>query len=453
MAEKKYHISPGRVLLFSYLFIISAGTFLLYLPQSRLVDIPLIDLFFTSASCTCVTGIKVVPLSYFTNFGKAVILCLIQLGGIGLMTLSLFFVSLFLNLGMATRMMASEMFEFKWSKIKTFITTIVGLTFTIELLATLYFYFPFRKLFPAKTALFYAFFHAVSAFCNTGLTLFEDGLRVFQNDTIFLSIIGFLVFTGSIGFVVWFELLDKCKGLYRAWKNKTAVPSFSLHTKIVLTTSAIVIVAGTMITWLLERNNTLEGVTVSRGIFYSFFNTVSLRSAGFKFFPVAQLMPATLLIFLIIMYIGGSPGSIGGGIKTTTFALFIATMVTIVRNRDEVEIFGRKIPQDQIYRAISIIVLSTAWIFLTTFILLAFEAGTGDGTSFNFIQIFFEVVSAFSLCGLHSGVSASLSSIGKILILSTMLLGRIGTLTLVFALWSRKKKPLYRYPEERIVIG
>jgi trk system potassium uptake protein TrkH len=437
MKEKKLHISPGRVLLFSYLFVIAAGTFLLYLPQSQLVHIPLIDIFFTSASCTCVTGLKVVPVSYFTTFGQAVLLCLMQLGGIGLMTLSLFFISLFLNLGMATQMMAGEMFEFKWSRIKMFIAMIVGTTFITELLAAAYFYFPLRKFLSTKMAIFYALFHSISAFCNTGLTLFENGFGPLQGNIPFLTIIAFLIFMGSIGFVVWFEVAKRIR--YRS--------PFSLHTKIVLSTTAIIILFGTVLTWLLERNNSLQNVPALNGLFASFFNTVSLRSAGFEMFQIGSLMPATLLVFLVLMYIGGSPGSIGGGIKTTTLALFVATMATIVRNRDEVEIFGRRIRRDQVYRAISIIVLSAAWIFITTFALLIIEH------DFSFIQVLFEVVSALSLCGLHTTVSASFSNFGKVIIIFTMLIGRIGSLTLVFALWSRKKKRLYHYPDERIVIG
>jgi trk system potassium uptake protein len=153
------------------------------------------------------------------------------------------------------------------------------------------------------------------------------------------------------------------------------------------------------------------------------------------------------LIFMILMFIGSSPGSIGGGVKTTTFALFVATVATIAHERDEVEIFGRTIPQDQVFRAISIIALSTGWICLTTFILLIFEQG------FSFIQVFFEVVSALSLCGLPTHVTASFSIFGKLMIMFTMLLGRMGTLTLVFALWAKKKKQLFNYPEEQIIVG
>lgn len=443
----KVHLHPGRILLFSYLFVISVGTALLALPQSRLVSIPIIDLVFTSAACTCVTGLTTVPVSYFTTFGKGVMLCLIQLGGVGLLTLSLFFISLFLNLGMATKMMAGEMFEFKWSRIKTFIITIVITTFAFESVGAVLFFSYFRKILPTKQAIFHSIFHSVSAFCNTGMSLLEEGITPFKDHPLFLLMTAFLVFTGGIGFVVWFEIGNKVKTYFKSRKETRQPPRFSLHTKLVLYTTAAIIFAGTILTWILEQGNTLKNVSFLDGIFATFFNTISLRSAGFELFDVSQLMPATLLLFLILMYIGGSPGSIAGGIKTTTFALFVATIATIVRNRDEVEFFGRKIPQEQIYKAISIIVLTATWILLSTLTLLITETGV------TFFEAFFEVISAFSLCGLHTNTIVSFSVFGKILIILTMLLGRLGSLTLVFAFWKRKKKHLYRYPEEQIVIG
>lgn len=438
MGNKIFNLSPGRLLIFSYLFIITMGTLLLYLPQSRLTEIPLIDLFLTSTSCTCVTGLMTVPMAYFTNFGKLVMLCLMQLGGIGLLTLSLFFLSLFLDLGMATKILVGEMFEFKWSKIKTFIITIVTTTIIFEILGAIFFFFYFIKKLPIKLAIFSSIFHSVSSFCNTGLTLFEDSLVPYSNNKPFLLVTSILIFMGSIGFIVWFEVLCKIREKSR---------KFSLHTKIVLTTTSIIILVGTTLTWLLEKNESLKGLSFFDGIFKSFFNTISFRSAGFELFDLNQIMPATILVFVFLMYIGGSPGSIAGGIKTTTLTLFIATMAAIVRNRDEVEIFGRRIPQDQIYKAMSVIVLTATWVLTVTFILLIVES------QFNFIQVLFEVISAFSLCGLRTKITASFSSVGKIFIILTMITGRIGTLTLIFALRRRKKRYLYHYPKEQVIIG
>ena len=452
LKQKKFQFSPGRIFLLSFLFVITIGTFLLWLPQSRTVDIPLIDLLFTSAASTCVTGLTIVPMSYFTTFGKTVILCLIQLGGLGLMTLSLFFLSLFFNLGMATQIMIGEMLDFRWSRIKAFTGMILGTTLFIELLASIYFYFQFKPLLPTNKAVFYAIFHSVSSFCNTGISLFENGILPFKNNIPFLSVTMFLVFMGSIGFFVWFEFANKIKSFFLSFKENSLRYSFSLHTKVVLFTSATIIGGGAILTWLLEQNNTLKSTSMLKGFFFSLFNTISLRSAGFELFSLDQIMPATLLLFIILIFIGGSPGSMAGGIKTTTFALFIATMTTIIKNKKDVEIFGRRIPKDQIYKAISIIVLSITWIFLSTFLLLIVESGL-DNSRFSFIQIFFEVISSFSLCGLYTKITASFSVFGKLLIIITMLIGRIGSLTLIFALRKKKKEHLYHYPEEQIIIG
>lgn len=445
---KIFNFSPGRVLLFSFIFIIFIGTLLLLLPQSREVDISFLDILFTATSVTCVTGLHVVPISYFSYFGKCIILCLIQVGGLGLMTLSFFFISQFLRLGMATQLMAGEILEIKtWSKIKHILGLIIGTTFFVELIGTILLYFPFRQLLEPQKAIFFAIFHSVSAFCNAGVSLFEDGIISFQNQIFPLFIIAILVLIGSTGFLVWFELTKKLKSIFKSSKRNFKIINISLHTKIVITTSIILIILGTTMTWLLEYNNMLKNLDTSHSLFASFFHSISIRSAGFKLFNLEQASLATLLLFLFLMYIGASPGSTGSGIKTTTFALFVATMATFIKNREDVEIFGRTISRDQIYKAITIVALSFSWIMLLTFILLITEP------DFSFIQILFEATGAFSTSGLSTGITSSLSSIGKTLLIPTMIVGRIGSLTLVFALRKKKKQLPYHYPEERIAIG
>lgn len=435
-----FHFTPGRVLLFSFLFAITLGTILLALPQSRLVSIPLVDLFFTATSATCVTGLLVTPLSYFTPFGHVVLLCLIQLGGLGLMTLSFFFLSLFLNLGMTTQAMAGEILEFRWwSKIKTFLFLIVSITLITELIGAACLYFPFRKTFPPMQAAFHALFHSVSAFCNAGITLFPHGKLPIATNPLSLGVLALLVFFGGIGFIVWFELASKFSVKKRF--------HLSLHSKIVLSTSFLLIIGGAVLTWLLEHNHSIKQLNLANGLIISVFNSISIRCAGFQIFNLEQATLATLLLFMFLMYIGASPGSTGSGIKTTTFAIFCATIAAIVKNRKDVELFGRKIPQTQVYKAISIIGLSFAWIFVLTFILLITEP------QFSFIQIFFESVSAISTTGLSTGITKYLSTIGKLLLSVTMIVGRIGSLTLVLALRKKQNKLPYKYPEESVAIG
>ena len=449
MQPKLFHFSPGRILFSSFVFVITAGALLLALPQSRTTSIPFLDLLFTSASTTCITGLTVVPISSFTAQGKMILLCLIQLGGLGLMTLSFFFISLFLNMGMATQLMAGELLEFKWwSRIKNFLFLIIGITFVTELIGATLLFLSFRQTLPIDKAIFHSVFYSVSAFCNAGISLTPTQvLNPSHLAPLFLSTISFLVFAGGIGFLVWFELGKKIKTFFQTLRGKKTFFRFSLHTKIVMLTSFILIIVGALGTWLLEAQNTLQEASAAKSFFVSLFNSISIRNAGFQIFNLEHVSLATLLLFMFLMYIGASPGSTGSGIKTTTLALFIATMVAFIRNREEVELFGRTIPQDQIYKAIAIVALSATWILGLTFLLLATE------TTFSFVQILFEAISAFSCCGLSIGITPYLSSFAKILLIITMIVGRIGSLTLILALRKKRKTHKYHYPEERVTIG
>jgi trk system potassium uptake protein len=447
-APKTKQFSPGRILLISFAVIILVGTTLLSMPQARVVDISFIDLLFTSASATCVTGLTIVPISYFTFFGKCIILGLIQVGGLGLMTLSFFFVSLFLNLGMATKFMAGQILEFEfWGKVRNFLIMIIGVTFGIELIGALLLYLPFRQNLGPEQAMFAAIFHSISAFCNAGICLYENNVMYYSQHSFLLLVISVLVFAGGIGFIVWYELANFFKSCIKKLQGEEKVFHFSLHTKIVLITSVSLILIGTFFIWGIEQHNTLKGMDTIKGFINSFFISTTLRSAGFSTFRVDEASLATLLIFLILMFIGGSPSSAAGGIKTTTFVLFLATVTSMAKGKSVIEIGGRTIPIDQIYKATVIIASATAWVFITTFILLLTDQ------SFSFIQILFESISAFTTVGLSTGITPHLSAYGKTLLLISMIVGRIGSLTLVLAIRRQKEKDLYRYPEERIILG
>lgn len=445
---KKANFSPGLVIIFSFMFIIGMGVLLLSLPIARTTAIPFIDLLFTSATSTCVAGLTVIPMSSFTNFGKAVIMCLIQLGGLGLMTFSFFFISLFLNLGMTTQILAGKILDFRsWTKIKKFLILIISITFLTELIGAIFLYFPLRERFEPGTAAFYAAFHSVSAFCNAGLDLLGDGVISFQTRPLVLLVFALLIFSGGIGFFVWYELATKIKPFIKNLFFKSGRVRFSLHVKITLITTTTLILVGTIATWLLERNVSLKHLSGFHSFFVSLFHSVSIRSAGFQFFKINEATYALLLLFLVLMYIGANSGSTGGGIKTTTFAVFFATVTSIVRNRKDVEFFWRKIPYNQVYTAIAIVVLSSAWIIFSTFLLLISEV------QFGFMEILFETVSSFGTCGLSTGITPNLSSVGKFIIVTTMFVGRIGSLTMVLALSGERKKVLYKYPEEKVAIG
>jgi len=448
MQPTKTLFSPGQAILLSFLFIIAIGACLLSLPQARTTSVSFIDLFFTATTSTCVAGLSVVPMSHFTTFGHVVIACLIQLGGLGLMTFSFFFISLFLNLGMTTQILAGKILDFhSWAKIRKFLIIIVTTTFFTELVGAICLYFPLRERFPAGIAAFYAAFHSISAFCNAGLDLFGDGLVSFQTQPFVLLLFAILVFSGSIGFFVWYEVATKIKPYFQSFFDKTKRVRFSLHVKVTLATTTILVLVGTIATWLLERNAALGHLSYFQSFILSLSHSVSIRSAGFQFFPLAHANYALLLLFIVLMYIGANSGSTGGGIKTTTFAAFVATMRSIVKNREDVEFFGRRLPANQVYSAVAIVALSILWIIFATFLLLLTQLQLG------FFQIVFETVSAFGTCGLSTGITSSLTTFGKVIIITTMFIGRIGSLTVVLALSGTRKKHLYRYPKERIAIG
>ncbi len=445
ITPKIIHFSPGRILLASFIFVIAVGAILLSLPQATVTPLSLTDIIFTSTSVTCVTGLLTVPISYFTFFGKCVILCLIQIGGLGLMTLSFFLISLFLNLGMATKLMAGQILDFEfWGQVKNFLALIIGITFFMEIFGAILLYFPFSQMFDTQHAIFYAIFHSISSFCNAGVCLFDNNMANFIESPFPLIVTSGLVFAGGIGFIVWYELLRLFQKIVI---KKEKVYNVSIHTKIVISVSIILIVFGALLIWGIEKDNTLKGLGTATGIINSFFISSTIRSAGFSTFAINQTSLATMLIFLVLIFIGASPTSAGGGIKVTTLAIFLAYISSIIKGKRSTEIMGRTVATDQIKKSIAIIALSIGWVIFSTFILLLMEPG------FTFIQMLFEAASAFTTVGLSTGVTPFVSKYGKLLLMISMIAGRIGTLTLVLALRKGTEKDLYRYPEERMVIG
>lgn len=447
-SSKIVHFSPGRLILVSFLLVICTGIVLLSLPDAQAVPVSFWDVLFTVTSSTCVTGLSTVPISDYTTFGKCVILALIQVGGLGLMTLSFFLMSLFLDFGLAATVIAGQILEFElWGKIKTFLGLIISITFFTELAGALCLYPTFRATMEMDQAIFYSVFHSVAAFCNAGISLYSDSLISFNQHYSFLMVLSVLAFAGGIGFFVWYELINRVRRWFHPAEGRK-FRHFSLHTKIVLYASLFLIIAGTIAIWLLERNNTLKDMSLLGSIVNSLFMSVTFRSGGFDSINFSHAEVPTLFIALFFIFIGASPSSTGGGIKTTTFVLFVATLATIMRNKSVVEIDGRTIPNEQVYKAISIISLGAVWIGLTTFLLLL-----TDSKNYAFIDLLFEAMSAFCTCGLSTGITPYLSFIGKFILMINMIIGRVGSLTLVLALKKRNDKQLYRYPEERILIG
>ena len=441
--KRTIKFAPGRTILISILAAICIGTFLLLLPACRTVPIPFIDLFFTATSVTCVTGLLTVPLSSFTPLGQLVLLILMQIGGLGLITLSIFIMSIFVHLGLTTQLLAGQMFELEsWKNIKELFFFIFKLTFALELIGAVLVFLTIRQDYSLVRALFLSAFHSVSSFCDAGFSLFPRGMISFNNNPTMLLSTSFLMLFGGLGFITWYELFEYAKSFTH--KKRTGL---SLYSKIVLSTTTFITVSAGVLYWILERNNTFHAMNPFIAFLNTLFNAIASRSTGFITVNPTEMQVATLFIVMLIAFIGSSPGSTGSGIKTTTFTIFIATIQAAVMSRTSVEIKGRRIAKDQVYKALAVISLSVAWIIVTTFCLLITER------SWEFFDILFEVVSAFATLGISTGITPYLSPTGKAFIIASMIIGRIGSLTVILALRKKREKPEYEYPEERVMLG
>lgn len=443
--------TPAFVILFSFLILIASGCFLLLLPGVAKTPLTLFQAFFTSTSVSCVTGIQIVKMENFTFLGQLIIMGLIQVGGIGFMTLSFFIISFFAgNLSFAGRSLAGEILNFdSQGKINYFIYLIIQTTLIIEFLGAMLLYPEFAKTLPGKQAFFYSVFYSISSFCNAGVSLYDDSIAAQIFTPKILTICSILVILGGIGFFVFYEVYSYAKNkiLSKVDISCRKFHALSLHTRIVLFATLALIILGTIFVIFLEWNNVLQSNSILEKFFQSLFYSISLRSAGYLTFDPLSLKTATLFFSMILMLIGASPGSTGGGIKTTTFVIFISTLSSILQGKTYVEIGKRTIPTNQIYRTISVVIVGLFWIFASTFILLLTES------NLSFFELLFESTSALSTTGISIGITSSLTFVGKIVIIINMLAGRIGYLTLIFAIRQRHEKQPYKYPEEKVLLG
>jgi trk system potassium uptake protein TrkH len=418
------------------------------LPISRVAEIPLLDLLFTATSTACLTGNFTIPIDHFSPFGHAVLMILMQVGGIGLITLTLFLLSFFVNFGFAQQLLAGQLLELEsWKQIKQIIILITAFTLSIEALGTCMFYPIFSELFPQGKAFFYAVFHAISSFCNAGISLFPHSLTAFKSNYLMLSFTALLMIIGGLGFITWKEIYYYIFSL-----NKKKRYTFSLHSKIVLISTCTAIVVASLIYFILEDYSSFSGMSYIDRLFTSFFQAASYRSGGYTTIAISALSLPTLFATLFVMFVGASPGSTGGGVKITSIAIFIATIKATVTDNTEVEIKGRRLPEDLVFRAITIVALGASWICISTLLLLVSECSS------NVMSILLECVSAFTNVGLSTGITPTLSSIGKCIIMLSMIVGRIGSLTFILALRQmalrRGPEPkTFSYPEERVMLG
>jgi trk system potassium uptake protein TrkH len=440
--------SPGRIILFSVFFTILSGTLALALPIARTKPINFIDLLFTATSSACVTGFFTIPLENFTPFGHTILMILMQIGGIGLITLTIFLLSIFVNFGFAHQVMAGQLLEFEsWKHVKKLIIFITSFTILIEALGAACIYPIVYNLYPQENALFLSIFHSISSFCNAGISLFPESLELFNANYSLLLITAILMIIGGLGFITWREIMYYIKSFNR--KKRYA---FSLHSKIVLYGTFGMLTLATIIFLVLEYDNSFAQMSYVQRLMNAFFQAASFRSGGYTTMPLSMLALPTLFISLFVMFVGASPGSTGSGVKITTITIFLATIKAAVTDRTAVEIRGRRLPEDQVYKAIAIVALGITWICMTTLFLLITETGWG------FLEVLIEAVSAFANVGISMGLTSDLTYIGKLFIMLSMIIGRVGSLTLILALrqMALKRTPEikgFTYPEERVMLG
>ncbi len=447
-------LKPPQVLALSFFFAIVAGTLLLSLPIAQNTEggISLVDRVFTATSATCVTGLIVrdTPKDW-TAFGRTIIFILFQAGGLGIMTFSTFF-AVILGRRLTLReydVLQDSLGHNREYQAKRLVKYIIALTFAVELAGAALLFLRWSRIedWSIGERLAQSVFHSVSAFCNAGFALFSGSFMGYEGDLYINLIMAVLIFLGGIGFVV---ILDTVKGVFIPGPYRKS--RLSLQSKIVLITSFILIAAGAGLIYLLESDNTMTGMSVKEKLLGSVFQSVTARTAGFNTLAVGRFAPGTLVLLVFLMFVGASPGSTGGGIKTCTFAIVVAAAWAMSKNRDKVFMFGRTLPRTVVRRAILIFVLAIGWLLAATFLFSISERnalGAGDLV----IRSLFEVTSAFGTVGLSTGITPCLSVFGKVLIIITMFVGRIGPLTMALAIALEEGKVGYSYPEEKVMVG
>ena len=459
----KLSIHPALIFILSFILVILVGTVLLMLPNATVGGITWIDALFTSTSAVCVTGLIVVDTAtVFTGIGKTIIMLLIQIGGLGMMTFTSFF-GFFFKGGHSLQ---SQLFlkdyinEDNISKIGSTLVKIILFTFGFELLASgLIFVIIDPNLFSSTgERAYFALFHSVSAFCNAGFStltngLYETGFRTEYHIHLILAI---SIILGGIGFPVivsYYQVAKRiCINYYNRFTKKDSFyhhtpRTFNINTRLTTITTFILLVVGFISYWIFEDNNTLAGLEGYGKIVTAFFGSVTPRTAGFNTVDMTQLALPTVLIYLILMWIGASPGSTGGGLKTTTFAVAVLNAISIAKGKDRVEVFNRQIDPETVRKAFAVILLSFLVIGMGVFMVLFFNPELG------ILDVAFEVFSAFATVGLSLGITAKLTTGSKLVISLIMFLGRVGTLTVLVAFIRKTRSLRYKYPQESVFIS
>lgn len=450
----KRNVSPTRIIALSFFAVILIGSLLLSLPVSTYTSVSYIDHLFTSVSATCVTGLVTVTVcDTYTLFGQIVILLMIQIGGLGFLTLlSMFLVKFKKRLSYSNKMIMQEALnQNSLNDMSLYIQRVIKYTLLFEGIGAILLLLVFIPKYGVITGIYYSVFHSISAFCNAGFDLLgSNSLIDYQSHLLMNMIITFLIISGGLGFVVWIELKDKIvKYIQKKMSVRKVFINLSLHSKIVLSTTLLLIFGGMFLFLALEYNNTLKELSLFDKILVSYFQSVTTRTAGFASVDMSILKDSTKFIMCILMFIGGSPAGTAGGLKTVTIAIIILSCISMVKGKQKVSVFNRTIPDIIVKRTLMFALISLFMTFVAIMILSISE-------NKEFIDVLFEVYSAFATVGLTASLTPSLSLIGKIVIMILMYIGRIGPLTMML-LFVKKYNQLsgkeIEYPDGDVLIG
>ncbi|WP_235861429.1 TrkH family potassium uptake protein [Pontibacter flavimaris] len=451
---KTMQLKPSLTFLLSFILLILLGTGLLMLPKMTTTPegIGFMDALFMATSASCVTGLAVVdPGSYFTFAGQVVLLLLIQMGGLGILTFATFFASLMRQgVGVKQHVAMHELLESEsLFSTKNLLRKLIYLTLTIEGLGAVMIFMTWGsevQFTDLGSKIFFSVFHAVSAFCNAGFSLFPQGLYTepVRFSYIMHLVVALLIIFGGLGFPAIIDIFSP-----QAMRERMASPwrNWKLLTRMIVYTTSALLALGTIGFFLLEYYNTLADMTFAEALIASFFQSATTRTAGFNTVDMSALSVPTLMMFLVLMFIGASPGSTGGGIKTTTFAVILFAVVATVRNKRNLEIGRRTIPHSVAYKAFTVFTFAAIFNIFFIFVL------TISDPQYDLIALAIEQVSAFATVGLSTGITAGLSDVGKSIMIFSMYVGRVGTLTLALALSTRATATDYKYPSAHLPVG
>lgn len=451
MAEKireKKNLTGVQIIVLFYICAIILCAILLWLPifHKSGTTISFVDALFTAASAVSVTGLTTVNTAdTFNVAGKIILLVFIQFGGIGIMTLGTFlWIVMGRKIGLKERQLIMiDQNRSDFSGLVILMKKVLFMTLMIELIATLilgtYFIKDYAHWYEAY---FYGTFHAISSFTNAGFDIFGNSMLSFSNDYLVQTLTIILIILGAIGFPVLLETRH-----YIFTKNKKTF-RFSLFTKLTTATFFILLIIGGFLIFLFENNGAFAGMSWHEKLFYSLFNSITARSCGLSTIDMSFFTTHTLFFISILMVIGASPSSVGGGIRTTTFAVLVLSLISFARGKKEISVFGRRLEEGDILK--SFVVFTTAAMLLGISIILL---GIFEGNKFSLMELIFEVSSAFGTTGLSMGITSQLTGASKILITILMFIGRVGILSLLFLFKEDKRPSKIHYPLEKIIIG